>query len=93
MLEGLQQVLRDGKARYLSFICLGNDGYQIQQLLDTNVFHMIPLCVLTSSSVSAMLSGNVSGINLGDRRFDPICEIAEADGLPLAVHPQTGHDG
>jgi predicted TIM-barrel fold metal-dependent hydrolase len=43
--------------------------------------------------VSAMLPVNVYGINLGDRRFDPIYELAEAAGLPLAVHPQTGHDG
>jgi predicted TIM-barrel fold metal-dependent hydrolase len=43
--------------------------------------------------VSAMLPVNVYGINLGDRRFDPIYELAEASGIPLAVHPQTGHDG
>ena len=43
--------------------------------------------------VSAMLPVNVYGINLGDRRFDPIYELAEAAGLPLSVHPQTGHDG
>ena len=43
--------------------------------------------------VGAMLPVNVYGINLGDRRFDPIYELAEAAGLPLAVHPQTGHDG
>jgi uncharacterized protein len=43
--------------------------------------------------VSAMLPVNVYGINLGDRRFDPIYELAEAVGMPLAVHPQTGHDG
>ena len=40
-----------------------------------------------------MLPVNVYGINLGDRRFDSIYELAEAAGLPLAVHPQTGHDG
>ncbi|MGH8058152.1 MAG: amidohydrolase family protein, partial [Candidatus Entotheonellia bacterium] len=43
--------------------------------------------------VSAMLPVNVYGTNLGDRRFDPIYELAEAAGLPLSVHPQTGHDG
>jgi predicted TIM-barrel fold metal-dependent hydrolase len=42
---------------------------------------------------SAMLPTNVYGINLGDRRFDPIYETAQAIGLPLSVHPQTGHDG
>lgn len=43
--------------------------------------------------VTAMLPVNVYGINLGDRRFDPVYELAESMGLPLSVHPQTGHDG
>ncbi|MEK7879117.1 MAG: amidohydrolase family protein, partial [candidate division NC10 bacterium] len=43
--------------------------------------------------VTAMLPVNVYGINLGDRRFDPIYELAQATGMPLSVHPQTGHDG
>jgi predicted TIM-barrel fold metal-dependent hydrolase len=43
--------------------------------------------------VSAMLPVNVYGINLGDRRFDPIYARAQETGLPLSVHPQTGHDG
>src|SRR5207249_899315 len=43
--------------------------------------------------VSAMLPTNVYGINMGDRRFDPIYAAAQEIGLPLSVHPQTGHDG
>ena len=43
--------------------------------------------------VSAMLPTNVYGINLGDRRFDPIYSAAQEIGMPLCVHPQTGHDG
>ncbi len=42
---------------------------------------------------SAMLPTNVYGINLGDRRFDPIYQAAQELGIPLSVHPQTGHDG
>ena len=40
-----------------------------------------------------MLPNNVYGINLGDRRFDPIYAAAQDLGMPLSVHPQTGHDG
>ena len=40
-----------------------------------------------------MLPTNVYGVNLGDRRFDPIYAAAQAIGMPLCVHPQTGHDG
>ncbi|MFI5268746.1 MAG: amidohydrolase family protein, partial [Chloroflexota bacterium] len=43
--------------------------------------------------VSAKLPTNVYGINMGDSRFDPIYEAAQALGMPLSVHPQTGHDG
>jgi predicted TIM-barrel fold metal-dependent hydrolase len=43
--------------------------------------------------LSAMLPTNVYGINMGDRRFDPIYAAAEEIGMPLCVHPQTGHDG
>ncbi|HTE87214.1 MAG TPA: amidohydrolase family protein, partial [Dehalococcoidia bacterium] len=43
--------------------------------------------------VSAMLPTNVYGINMGDRRFDPIYATAQDIGMPLSVHPQTGHDG
>ena len=43
--------------------------------------------------VSAMLPTNVYGINMGDRRFDPIYATAQEIGMPLSVHPQTGHDG
>lgn len=43
--------------------------------------------------VGAMLPTNVYGINLGDRRFDPIYAAAQEIGMPLCVHPQTGHDG
>ncbi len=43
--------------------------------------------------LTAMLPTNVYGINLGDRRFDPIYAAAQDIGMPLSVHPQTGHDG
>ena len=46
-----------------------------------------------SRAVCAMLPTNVYGINMGDRRFDPIYAAAQEIGMPLAVHPQTGHDG
>ena len=43
--------------------------------------------------VSAMLPTNVYGINLGDRRFDPIYAAAQADRHAALGAPQTGHDG
>lgn len=46
-----------------------------------------------AGATSVMLPNNVYGINLGEPRFFPIYEAAEDIGMPLSVHPQTGHDG
>ncbi len=49
--------------------------------------------VARQGAVSAMLPTNVYGRNLGEPFFYPIYEAAEKVGLPLSVHPQTGHEG
>jgi predicted TIM-barrel fold metal-dependent hydrolase len=47
-----------------------------------------------AGAVTAMLPTNVYGLNnMGDRVFDPIYQCAQSIGIPLSVHPQTGHDG
>ncbi len=47
-----------------------------------------------AGAVTAMLPTNVYGLNnMGARMFDPIYECAQSLGIPLSVHPQTGHDG
>ena len=46
-----------------------------------------------AGAVSAMLPTNVYGRNMGDPMFHPIYDCAESLGMPLSVHPQTGHDG
>ncbi|HEY4299034.1 MAG TPA: aldo/keto reductase [Paraburkholderia sp.] len=40
-LDGLQRILRDGKARHIGFICRGNDATEVTTLLDTGLFSMI----------------------------------------------------
>lgn len=40
-LDGLQRLLRDGKARHIGFICRGNDACEVGSLLDTGLFSMI----------------------------------------------------
>lgn len=44
-------------------------------------------------ATTAMLPTNVYGRNMGDPMFDPIYAAAQDMGMPLSVHPQTGHDG
>jgi aryl-alcohol dehydrogenase-like predicted oxidoreductase len=40
-LDGIERLKQAGKIRYAGFICRGNDGDEVRQLLDTGVFHLI----------------------------------------------------
>jgi aryl-alcohol dehydrogenase-like predicted oxidoreductase len=40
-LDGIDRLKRAGKIKYAGFICRGNDGEEVRQLLDTGVFHLI----------------------------------------------------
>jgi L-glyceraldehyde 3-phosphate reductase len=39
--EGLRRLLDSGAIRYAGFICRGDDGTEVQTLLDTGLFHVI----------------------------------------------------
>ena len=81
-LEGLQRVLHDGKARYLGFICRGDDAYQVRQLLDTHLFQMInvPYTLLNPTA------GMARPIGLGvDHDFGGVIDYADAHGVGSAI--------
>jgi L-glyceraldehyde 3-phosphate reductase len=82
-LEGLQRVLRDGKAQYVGFICRGNDGYQVRQLLDTNVFRMInvPYTLLNPTAGLA----KPKGLEV-DRDFGEVITYAYEYGVGTAIY-------
>ena len=40
-IEGLERVRRQGKTRFIGFICRGTDGREVRRLLDTGLFHVI----------------------------------------------------
>jgi L-glyceraldehyde 3-phosphate reductase len=82
-LEGLQRVLRDGKARYLGFICRGNDGYQVRQLLDTNVFHMINVPYTLLNPTAGM--ARPKGLEV-DRDFGDVISYAYEHGVGTAIY-------
>jgi L-glyceraldehyde 3-phosphate reductase len=82
-LEGLQRVLRDGKARYLGFICRGNDAYQVRQLLDTHLFQMInvPYTLLNPTA------GRARPVGLEvDRDFGGVIDYASTHGVGTAIY-------
>jgi aryl-alcohol dehydrogenase-like predicted oxidoreductase len=42
-IEGLDRILKAGKTRYVGFICRGDDGPEVKQLIDTGRFQLINL--------------------------------------------------
>ena len=43
VLEGLERVIKSGKARYAGFVCRGNDRAEVTQLLQTKTFSLLNL--------------------------------------------------
>ena len=82
-LEGLQRVLRDGKARYLGFICRGNDAYQVRQLIDTNLFRMINVPYTLLNPTAGM--GRPRGLEV-DRDFGEVINYAYEHGVGAAIY-------
>jgi len=82
-LEGLQRVLRDGKARYLGFICRGNDAYQVRQLLDTNVFRMINVPYTLLNPTAGMARPRELEV---DQDFGEVIPYAYEHGVGAAIY-------
>lgn len=82
-LDGLQRVLRDGKARYVGFICRGNDADQVRQLLDTNVFRMINVPYTLLNPTAGM--AKPEGLEV-DRDFGGVIHDAYAHGVGTAIY-------
>src|SRR5215510_5032241 len=83
VLEGLERVLRDSKARYLGFICRGNDGYQVRQLLDTNVFHMINVPYTLLNPTAGMAAPKGLAV---DRDFGEVITYAYEHDVGAAIY-------
>jgi aryl-alcohol dehydrogenase-like predicted oxidoreductase len=82
-LEGLQRLLSTGKTRYIGFICRGNDGPYVRQLIDTGCFHMINLVYnLLNPSAGAR---RVPGLEPGPD-FGGVIDYAYEHGVGVAVY-------
>jgi aryl-alcohol dehydrogenase-like predicted oxidoreductase len=82
-LEGLQRVLHDGKARYVGFICRGNDGYQVRQLIDTNLFRMINVPYTLLNPTAGMAKPR--GLEV-DHDFGEVIHYAHEHGVGAAIY-------
>ena len=76
-------MLRDGKARYLGFICRGNDGYQVRQLIDTGLFLMVnvPYTLLNPTAGLARARGLEA-----ERDFGEVITYAYEHGVGAAIY-------
>jgi aryl-alcohol dehydrogenase-like predicted oxidoreductase len=82
-LDGLQRVLRDGKARYVGFICRGNDADQVRQLLDLNVFRLINVPYTLLNPTAGM--AKPEGLEV-DHDFGGVIDYAHAHGVGTAIY-------
>jgi 1-deoxyxylulose-5-phosphate synthase len=82
-LEGLQRVVHGGKARYVGFICRGNDGDQVRQLIDTNLFRMINVPYTLLNPTAGMAKPTELEV---DRDFGGVISYAYEHGVGTAIY-------
>jgi len=81
-MKGLQRILRDGKTRYVGFICRGNDGEQVRELIDTGSFQLVNLVYnLLNPSAGARVPGLQSRADFGG-----VTDYAAKHGVGVAVY-------
>lgn len=83
VMDGLERILRDGKTRYVGFICRGNDGPQVKQLIDTGKFSLLNL-VYTLLNPSAGMEPP-RGLRF-DADFGNVIDYARSKGVGTAVY-------
>jgi aryl-alcohol dehydrogenase-like predicted oxidoreductase len=82
-LDGIERLKRAGKIGYAGFICRGNDGDEVRQLLDTGVFHLInaPYSLLDPTAGRPKPEGLAV-----DRDFGNVIGAAHERGAAAAIY-------
>ena len=82
-IEGVERLIRAGKVRHAGFICRGNDGAEVQQLLATGVFRLInvPYTLLNPSAGQRVPPGLAVERDYGD-----VISAARAAGVGAAIY-------
>jgi aryl-alcohol dehydrogenase-like predicted oxidoreductase len=81
-IEGLERILKAGKTSHVGFICRGNDGDEVRELIDTGRFQLINL-VYTLLNPTASTRGADSTARPD---FGGVIEYAQAHGVGVAVY-------
>ncbi len=82
-LDGIERLKRSGKIRYAGFICRGNDGEEVRQLLDTGVFHLInvPYTLFNPTAGRPKPNGLIVEKDFGD-----VISFAHGRGASAAIY-------
>jgi L-glyceraldehyde 3-phosphate reductase len=83
-IEGLQRIVRNGKTRFVGFICRGNDGPQVRQLIDKGV--QLPTLLHADQPVR----GDDNPVACKSTRFGDVIGYAQSKGVGTAVCPLAG---
>lgn len=82
-LDGLRRVLDAGKVRHVGFICRGDDGDAVRQLLDTGLFALINLPYTLLNPTAGL--AKPAGLTV-ERDFDRVLDHARDRGIGAAVY-------
>lgn len=82
-IEGLQRIQRSGKTKHIGFICRGEDGPQVKQLIDTGIFSLINV-VYTLMNPSAVRQPP-EGMS-ADPDYGQVIPYAREKGVGAAIY-------
>jgi aryl-alcohol dehydrogenase-like predicted oxidoreductase len=82
VLDGLSQVLAQGKARYAGFICRGNDREAVERLFDTGLFRLINVPYTLLNPTAGM--AKPAGLRV-ERDYGDVLGLAQARGIGAAI--------
>jgi aryl-alcohol dehydrogenase-like predicted oxidoreductase len=82
-LDGIERLKRSGKIKYAGFICRGNDGAEVRQLLDTGVFHLINVPYTLFNPTAGRAKPNRLTV---EKDFGDVISFAHARGAAAAVY-------
>jgi L-glyceraldehyde 3-phosphate reductase len=86
-IQGLERIQRAGKTRFLGFICRGDDGEPVRQLIDTGLFQLInaPYTLLNPTAGMAKPYGMQVEPDFGD-----VMTYAAEHGVGVAIYSPLG---
>lgn len=82
-LDGIERLKRSGKIKYAGFICRGNDGEEVRQLLGTGVFHLINVPYTLFNPTAGRVRPH--GLTV-EKDFGDVISFAYAHGEAAAIY-------